>query len=435
MADMNPSCVVIGAGISGLTAAYQLKKAGLDVLVLEARDHVGGRMVTVEWEGFRFDPGAKFVTTSDRFLLDLASEVGLDGQMYKMEEGLTITIYRDGQLHTANFLSIGSYLRWSGVSLRARLAMLKLIPHFLRMRLDNPYHLERAPGDDVDETYEAFFKERINEEMFEYWAVPMFETMCSYKGEDVSRKAFLAMLASYLNADSMGFRDGIGILPQTLAAHVPVELGAQVQRIRTASNGSGVSIDYLQGGAPRNVDAGRVIVAVPGNYVLPLFDEPRPAWQSFFPNVNYSSTAMQFHIAETDFQPGVIGAFVPRASGKPINAIGFEEWKDGRWLILTDPSVYIFELQDSDEVLVERATQVMEEVFPALKGTLLAHRIFRWPEKVPTLRPGYLDALVDFWADPQEGPAYFCGDYFAGPSTGGALYSGKEAAERLLAGM
>jgi protoporphyrinogen oxidase len=144
---------------------------------------------------------------------------------------------------------------------------------------------------------------------------------------------------------------------------------------------------------------------------------------------------MQFHIAETDYQPGVIGAFVPRASGKPINAIGFEEWKNGRWLILTDPSVYTFDLEDSDDILVERATQVIEEVFPALKDTLRAHRIFRWPEKVPTLRPGYLDALVNFWEEPQEGPVYFCGDYFAGPSTGGALYSGKEACERLLEGM
>lgn len=432
---MIPTCVVIGAGISGLTAAYQLKTAGLDVLVLEARDNVGGRMITVEWEGFRFDPGAKFVTTSDRFLLDLASEVGLQDQMYKMEEGLTITIYRHDELHTANFLSIASYLRWSGVSFKARLAMLKLIPHFLRMRLDNPYHLERAPGADLDETYEAFFKEHINEEMFEYWAIPMFETMCSYTGEDVSRKAFLAMLASYLNADSMGFKDGIGTLPETLATHVPVELGAQVQRITTSPDRSGVSIDYMQQSAPKKVDAECVIVAVPGNYVLPLFDDPRPAWQSFFPKVNYSCTAMQFHIAETDFKPGVIGAFVPRASGKPINAIGFEEWKDGRWLILTDPSVYTFNLQDSDDILVERATQVMEEVFPALKDTLRAHRIFRWPEKVPTLRLGYLDALADFWEDPQEGPVYFCGDYFAGPSTGGALYSGKEAAERLLAGI
>ncbi|MBS3754060.1 MAG: FAD-dependent oxidoreductase, partial [Anaerolineales bacterium] len=38
------SALVIGAGIAGLTAAYQLQKRGLEVRVLEARDHVGGRM-------------------------------------------------------------------------------------------------------------------------------------------------------------------------------------------------------------------------------------------------------------------------------------------------------------------------------------------------------------------------------------------------------
>jgi oxygen-dependent protoporphyrinogen oxidase len=429
---MNKTCVVVGAGISGIAAAYLLKKAGLDVLVLEARDHVGGRMITVEWEGFQVDPGAKFVTTSDQFLLELADEVGLKDQTYKMEEGLTITIYRHGELHTANFLSIPSYLGWSGVSLNARLAMLKLIPHFLRMRLKNPYHLERAPGPDVEETYETFFRDRINEEMFEYWAIPMFETMCSYTGEDVSRKAFLAMLASYLNADSIGFKDGIGILPNTLAQQVRVELGARAKCITPYHDESGVKITYEQDGTSKTIDAQRVVVAVPGNYVLELFEETPPAWQVFFPQVNYSCTAMQFHIAETDFQPGVIGSFIPRSTGKPINAIGFEIWKDGRWLILTDPSVYTFRLEDSDKLLVKRAVTVMEEVFPALKDTFRAHRIFRWPEKVPTLRPGYLDALAAFWQNPQEGPVYFCGDYFAGPSTGGALYSGKEAAQRLV---
>jgi oxygen-dependent protoporphyrinogen oxidase len=284
----------------------------------------------------------------------------------------------------------------------------------------------------VEETYEAFFREQINEEMFEYWAIPMFETMCSYTGEDVSRKAFLAMLASYLNADSMGFRAGIGILPNTLAQQVHVELSARVKRITPYPDKSGVTITYEQNGASKSIDAQRVVVAVPGNYVLPLFEEKPPAWQAFFPQVNYSCTAMQFHIAETDYQPGVIGSFIPRSTGKPINAIGFEIWQEGRWLILTDPSVYTFRLEDSDDLLVERAVTVMEEVFPALKSTFRAHRIFRWPEKVPTLRPGYLNALAAFWEDPQEGPVYFCGDYFAGPSTGGALYSGKEAAQRLL---
>jgi monoamine oxidase len=38
--------VVIGAGIAGLSAAQQLKSFGMDVVVLEARDRVGGRIAT-----------------------------------------------------------------------------------------------------------------------------------------------------------------------------------------------------------------------------------------------------------------------------------------------------------------------------------------------------------------------------------------------------
>ncbi len=49
--------VVIGAGPAGLTAAYELAKAGRDVVVLEASDTVGGISQTVEREGWRFDIG------------------------------------------------------------------------------------------------------------------------------------------------------------------------------------------------------------------------------------------------------------------------------------------------------------------------------------------------------------------------------------------
>jgi protoporphyrinogen oxidase len=116
----------------------------------------------------------------------------------------------------------------------------------------------------------------------------------------------------------------------------------------------------------------------------------------------------------------------------PINSVSFEQYKNGRWLMLTDPRVSEFDLSLSDETLVERAVSVATQLYPALKDSFVAHRIFRWPEKVPTFRLGYLAALRYFWQDPREGPVYFCGDYFAGPSTGGALYSGKECAERLL---
>jgi len=38
--------IVIGAGIAGLAAAQQLQQFGLEVIVLEARDRVGGRIAT-----------------------------------------------------------------------------------------------------------------------------------------------------------------------------------------------------------------------------------------------------------------------------------------------------------------------------------------------------------------------------------------------------
>ncbi|MCX7969288.1 MAG: NAD(P)/FAD-dependent oxidoreductase [Armatimonadetes bacterium] len=50
--------VVIGAGIGGLTVASLLAKAGLDVTVLEANDHVGGCAATFSVDGYRFDVGA-----------------------------------------------------------------------------------------------------------------------------------------------------------------------------------------------------------------------------------------------------------------------------------------------------------------------------------------------------------------------------------------
>jgi protoporphyrinogen/coproporphyrinogen III oxidase len=429
----NSSVIVIGAGIAGLTAAYQIKKAGHDVLVLDMNNYIGGRMANVEWEGFLIDIGAKFVTTADRTLLNMVQEVGLGEQTVKSNEGLSITIYRNDKLHTANFLSIPSYFGWSGVSFKARLAMLKLLPHFLRLgKLENVYHLERASMPDVGETFEQFFKEKINEEMFEYWAIPMFETMCAYKGDDVSRKAFLAMMVSYLNADSMTFRDGIGMLPKTLAGYVEVELTAQVKRIKVMRDGSGVQVQYVVDGKEKTASSNRVVIAVQGNHALPLFDEPRPAWKEFFPMVAYSTGALHYHIAETNFQPPVKGTFIPRSTKLPINSIAFERHLNGRWLMLTDPSVYTFDMGQDPDDLAGQAQEVMCTIFPALKGTFQAHRIFKWRDKLPAFRPGYLDALKRFWENPQEEPVYFCGDYFAGPSTGGALYTGMECAQRLL---
>ncbi|WP_168224652.1 FAD-dependent oxidoreductase [Rhodoferax aquaticus] len=54
--------IVIGAGVSGLAAAQRLRSAGMDVLVLEARDRIGGRVFTqTHWQGPAIDLGASWI--------------------------------------------------------------------------------------------------------------------------------------------------------------------------------------------------------------------------------------------------------------------------------------------------------------------------------------------------------------------------------------
>ena len=88
------SVAILGAGIAGLVAAYELKQAGYDVTVLEARDRVGGRVWTVRGgdrivhngrpeqratfdPGLYFNAGAARIPSTHRVILDYARRFGV----------------------------------------------------------------------------------------------------------------------------------------------------------------------------------------------------------------------------------------------------------------------------------------------------------------------------------------------------------------------
>ena len=86
MRELTRDVVIVGAGAAGLTAANELRKAGLSVVVLEARDRVGGRLWTDVIEGAMLEIGGQWVSPDQDALIDALAELGLE----------TYSRYRDG---------------------------------------------------------------------------------------------------------------------------------------------------------------------------------------------------------------------------------------------------------------------------------------------------------------------------------------------------
>ena len=69
--------VIVGAGLAGLAAARTLVAAGVETLVLEARDRVGGRTYTTPAQnGTQLDLGGQWIGPSQHHIAALAAEVG-----------------------------------------------------------------------------------------------------------------------------------------------------------------------------------------------------------------------------------------------------------------------------------------------------------------------------------------------------------------------
>ena len=88
--------VVVGAGLSGLAAAWKLQQAGFAVTVLEASERPGGRCATLRRDGFIIDTGPEIIAGSYTHYLALLKAVGL-GERIVTSSAVVGTV-RDGRV-------------------------------------------------------------------------------------------------------------------------------------------------------------------------------------------------------------------------------------------------------------------------------------------------------------------------------------------------
>lgn len=97
-----PRVIIIGAGFAGLSAAYALQKRKVDVLLLEARNRIGGRVfshIMDEKEKLVIELGAEWVGNSHERLQNLCNEFGLELQNNQFDSHLIYQgkYYKNGE--------------------------------------------------------------------------------------------------------------------------------------------------------------------------------------------------------------------------------------------------------------------------------------------------------------------------------------------------
>jgi oxygen-dependent protoporphyrinogen oxidase len=110
--------LIAGAGISGLSLAFQLKKKGSPFLLLDSAAEAGGKIKTISRNGYVMDTGPNTLL-ADEGILDFLSDAGLGGQIQLPADiGKNRFIFRDGRFHALapNPLSLlmSPVISWKG---------------------------------------------------------------------------------------------------------------------------------------------------------------------------------------------------------------------------------------------------------------------------------------------------------------------------------
>jgi monoamine oxidase len=230
--------VVVGGGFAGLSAAYQLGRAGFEVTVLEARDRLGGRVNTI-FEPFaggqHAEAGGEYVDVPHRVI-----------QMYVRELGLELEDVRGGSGAAMAFVR-GRRVRWATLNDYEEDGRFWSRLYRLGRRVD--FEDPAARGAELDEYSAADLIERVG---IRGVARRLLETRIrddyGVEAGELSLLGMAAAEAAYTDAPSGGIeafriRGGNARIAQELAARSGAEIRTSSAVTAIERTGAGVSVE------------------------------------------------------------------------------------------------------------------------------------------------------------------------------------------------
>ena len=411
-----PRVLVVGAGLAGLSCAGRLRQAGVDVVLLEAADEVGGRVRTDVVEGFLLDRGFQVLLTAypecrrrlDYRALDLrrffpGALVRLGGRFH--------TVADPWRAPLAGLLGALAPIGGLGDKLRVARLRRRLLASDLETIFARP---ERS-------TLEALRGDGFSQTMIDRFFRPFLGGIFLERELATSSRMFEFVYKMFSAGDTALPAAGMQAIPRQLAAELPegaLRTGCRVAEIEPGRL-------RLESGERLEGDAVVVASALPDGPALPGT-----------PTVDWCSTTCLYFAAP---DPPI---------SRPILALDGDG--DGPVNNLCVPSQVAPSYAPAGQALVsasvvggtggsELADDELEAAVRDQLGGWFGARVERWRRlRIERVRHA-LPRQDPPWLEPPRRPQriadrlYACGDQLDNASINGAMASGRRAAEALLA--
>jgi oxygen-dependent protoporphyrinogen oxidase len=313
--------IVVGGGIAGLSAAYELQIRGLSFLLLERTARPGGVIVSEEVDGYTIDGGPDSLLVQKPEAIALCKEIGLGDRLVTTKPPRLAFIQRAGRLHPLpahSVLGIPTRIRpfittglftWAG---KLRMAAEVFVP---------------PRRDGADESIGSFMRRRFGEEATTYLAEPLLAGIHAGDVERLSIKALFPRLAetertqgsllaafsrsapSAASADG-AFRSLPGGLSEMVRA-LAARLSPAALRFSSPARRVLVAPPRVETEAGESLSTRAVIVAAPAYVAADLLRDQDGDIARMCQDVRYASTA-------------TIALAFPRSAVKhPLNGSGF----------------------------------------------------------------------------------------------------------------
>jgi oxygen-dependent protoporphyrinogen oxidase len=406
--------IVVGGGIAGLAAAFELQQHGLRVRVFEASDRPGGVILSERFDGWVVDGGPDALLVQKPAAVALCRELGLGERLHATQTPRTAYVLRRGRLYP---IAEGSFL---GFPLSAKaLARSSLFSTRGKLRMGFEVFVPRRAST-TDESIGSFVRRRFGQEATDYLADPL---LAGIHAGDKDRLSIQALFPRLVEAERRvgsvirAFRD-LRVKPSPNGAFVslPGGIGEMVDRLVAAlTPGTLITsspVQAIRGGKTFTVEAAThaaqataVILAVPAYVAASLlrsFDTTLAELCDTMPYASTATVAFGYRREQVQHPLSGSGFVVPQKERNPLLA---GTWVSSKWphraprgdVLLRgflgggrDPQ----RLNYSDPELIETARHALSDVLQ-ISGNPLFTRLYRWTRQSPQYEVGHLERLAE----------------------------------------